>query len=60
VIRYYHAIPDAILKGGSDGKTVRRVIKAIITNKELGYLSTIEEDASVNEIKTAIKEAING
>jgi acetyl-CoA synthetase len=33
---------------------MRRVIKALLTSKELGDLSTIEEEASVDEIKEAI------
>jgi acetyl-CoA synthetase len=36
------------------GKIMRRVIKAILTKKELGDLSTIEEEASVSEIKEAV------
>jgi len=33
---------------------MRRVIKALLTGKDLGDLSTIEEEASVDEIKEAI------
>ena len=36
------------------GKIMRRVIKALLTNKELGDISTIEEEASVEEIKEAV------
>jgi acetyl-CoA synthetase len=36
------------------GKIMRRVIKAVLTNKELGDLSTIEEEASVSEIREAV------
>ncbi|MCX6004501.1 MAG: acetate--CoA ligase [Chloroflexi bacterium] len=38
------------------GKIMRRVIKALLTNKELGDLSTIEEEASVDEIREAISK----
>lgn len=38
------------------GKIMRRVIKAVLTNKDLGDLSTIEEEASVDEIKEAINK----
>jgi len=37
------------------GKIMRRVMKAIWTKKDMGDLSTIEEEASVNEIIDAIK-----
>lgn len=36
------------------GKIMRRVIKSLLTNKELGDISTIEEEASVDEIREAI------
>jgi acetyl-CoA synthetase len=38
------------------GKIMRRVIKALLTNKELGDISTIEEEASVDEIKEAVQK----
>jgi acetyl-CoA synthetase len=38
------------------GKIMRRVIKALLTNKELGDLSTIEEEASVSEIREAMQK----
>jgi len=38
------------------GKIMRRVIKAVLTNKELGDLSTIEEEASVSEIAEAVRK----
>lgn len=38
------------------GKIMRRVMKALWQNKELGDLSTIEEAASVTEISDAIKK----
>jgi len=41
------------------GKIMRRVIKALLTNKELGDLSTIEEEASVDEIREAISKIGN-
>jgi len=37
------------------GKIMRRVIKSLLTNKELGDLSTIEEEASVDEIRQAVE-----
>jgi len=36
------------------GKIMRRVIKALLMGKDLGDISTIEEEASVEEIKEAI------
>jgi acetyl-CoA synthetase len=36
------------------GKIMRRIMKALWTSKDLGDLSTIEEEASVGEIKEAI------
>ena len=38
------------------GKIMRRVMKALWLEKELGDLSTIEEEASVDEIREAIKK----
>lgn len=38
------------------GKIMRRVMKSLWTGKDLGDLSTIEEEASVDEIKEAIKK----
>lgn len=38
------------------GKIMRRVIKALMTNKELGDISSIEEEASVEEIKEAVQK----
>ena len=37
------------------GKIMRRVIKALLINKELGDLSTIEEEASVDEVRKALQ-----
>jgi acetyl-CoA synthetase len=36
------------------GKIMRRVIKALLMGKDLGDISTIEEEASVEDIKEAI------
>lgn len=36
------------------GKLMRRVLKALLTEKDLGDLSTVEEEASVDEIKEAV------
>ncbi|RKO67368.1 acetate--CoA ligase [Desulfofundulus salinus] len=38
------------------GKIMRRVMKSLWVGKELGDLSTIEEEASVDEIREAIKK----
>jgi len=35
---------------------MRRVIKALLTGKDLGDLSTIEEEASVEEIREAVQK----
>jgi acetyl-CoA synthetase len=36
------------------GKLMRRVLKALLTDKDLGDLSTVEEEASIDEIKEAV------
>jgi acetyl-CoA synthetase len=36
------------------GKIMRRLIKAIITDKPLGDYSTIEDEAAIDEIKNAV------
>jgi len=36
------------------GKIMRRVMRTLMTDRELGDLSTIEEEASVNEIREAV------
>ncbi len=36
------------------GKLMRRVLKALLTDNELGDMSTVEEEASVDEIKDAV------
>lgn len=38
------------------GKIMRRVIKALLTDKELGDISTIEEEASVEEVREALSK----
>jgi acetyl-CoA synthetase len=38
------------------GKIMRRVIKALLTDKELGDISTIEEEASVEEVREALQK----
>lgn len=38
------------------GKIMRRVIKALLTDKELGDLSAIEEEASVDEVREALQK----
>lgn len=50
----------AVLPKTRSGKIMRRVIKALWMGKEMGDLSTIEEEASVDEIKEAIKRIRGG
>jgi acetyl-CoA synthetase len=50
----------AVLPKTRSGKIMRRVIKALWQGKEMGDLSTIEEEASVDEIKEAIKRIRGG
>lgn len=38
------------------GKIMRRLLKAVVTGKELGDVTTLEEEASVEEIKNAYEE----
>jgi len=38
------------------GKIMRRILKAIVQNKPLGDITTLEDEASVSEIKTAYEE----
>ncbi len=38
------------------GKIMRRVMKSLLMSKDLGDISTIEEEASVDEMKEAIKK----
>lgn len=37
-----------------NGKIMRKVIKALLTNEEPGDISTIEEEASVDEVREAL------
>ena len=50
-IVFIHMLPKT-----RSGKIMRRVIKALLMNKDLGDISTIEEEASVDEIKEAISK----
>ena len=50
-IGFIHMLPKT-----RSGKIMRRVIKALLTNKDLGDLSTIEEEASVEEIREAVQK----
>lgn len=45
-----------ILPKTRSGKIMRRIMKSLLTGKELGDLSTIEEEASVDEIKEAVQK----
>ncbi len=45
-----------VLPKTRSGKIMRRVMKGLWAGKELGDLSTIEEEASVDEIKDAIRK----
>jgi len=38
------------------GKIMRRVMKSLLAGQELGDLSTIEEEASVDEIRDAVQK----
>ncbi len=38
------------------GKIMRRLIKAIISNKSLGDYSTIEDESAIEELKAAAEE----
>jgi acetyl-CoA synthetase len=42
------------------GKIMRRIMKALWTRKDLGDLSTIEDEASVDEIMNAVKKMQRG
>ncbi len=50
-IGFIHMLPKT-----RSGKIMRRVIKALLTGKDLGDLSTIEEEASVEEIREAVQK----
>lgn len=53
VVRDIHFV-NALPKTRS-GKIMRRVMKSLLTGKELGDLSTLEEEASVDEIREALQ-----
>jgi len=42
------------------GKIMRRVMKSLLTGKELGDISTIEEEASIDEIREAVQKVKGG
>jgi len=42
------------------GKIMRRVMKSLMMGEELGDLSTIEEEASVDEIREAVEKMNSG
>ena len=50
-VGFLHMLPKT-----RSGKIMRRVIKALLTGKDLGDLSTIEEEASVEEIREAVQK----
>jgi len=55
------ATPDEIffvtkLPKTRSGKIMRRVLRAVISGKELGDLSTLEDEASVEEVKRAVEQ----
>ncbi|UXD21564.1 3-hydroxypropionyl-CoA synthetase [Ignicoccus pacificus DSM 13166] len=55
------ATPDEIhfvtkLPKTRSGKIMRRVLRAVISGKELGDLSTLEDEASVEEVKRAVAQ----
>jgi propionate--CoA ligase len=59
------AVPRAIrfvelLPKTRSGKIMRRVIRAVVEGRELGDLSTIEEGASVDEVREAISTLGSG
>jgi len=49
-IKFVSALPKT-----RSGKIMRRVMKALLTGQEIGDVSTMEEGASIDEIKEAIK-----
>lgn len=50
-IEFIRALPKT-----RSGKIMRRVMRALWTEKEIGDISTIEEEASVEEIREAVKK----
>ena len=49
-----HVYFARLLPKTRSGKIMRRVIKAAAANAEIGDLSTLEDDGSVDEVKAAI------
>lgn len=54
-IQFVHLLPKT-----KSGKIMRRVMKALLTGKDLGDLSTVEEEASVEEIKEVVERVKAG
>jgi len=50
-IQFVHMLPKT-----KSGKIMRRVMKALLTGKDLGDLSTVEEEASVEEIREVVEK----
>lgn len=50
-IYFVHSLPKT-----RSGKIMRRVLKAVLMNKPIGDLSTLEDEASVEEVKKAYEE----
>ncbi len=54
-IRFVNALPKT-----RSGKLMRRLIRAVITEQSLGDYSTIEDEASIEEIRKAAAELLAG
>ena len=54
-IQFVHMLPKT-----KSGKIMRRVMKALLTGKDLGDLSTVEEEASVEEIREVVERVKDG
>jgi acetyl-CoA synthetase len=50
----------SMLSKTRSGKIMRRVMKSLMAGEELGDLSTIEEGASIDEIKEAVQKMKSG
>jgi acetyl-CoA synthetase len=50
-IYFVHSLPKT-----RSGKIMRRVLKAVLTDKPVGDLSTLEDEASVEEVRKAYEE----
>jgi len=50
-IYFVHSLPKT-----RSGKIMRRVLKAVLMNKPIGDLSTLEDEASVEEVRKAYEE----